>query len=94
VVHFFAEYANDCPRFHDYICGSTGIPLLVQAIKAVENKPFDSDKSQDVVWYVCGTLADLSTLDWCIPMLVGLDVFPTVVKLLMYVCTKLLGRFN
>jgi hypothetical protein len=88
VVHFFAEYANDCLKFRDYISGSTGIPFLVQAIKAVEDEPFGSNESQDVVWYICGILADLSNLDWCIPMLVCLDVCPTLVKLLMYVCTK------
>ena len=87
VVHFFAGYANDFPRFRHYISGSTGIPVLVQAIESVEDKPFGL---RDTVWYVCETLADLSTLDWCIPTFACLGVCPTFVKLLMYVIGKVL----
>jgi hypothetical protein len=86
-VHFFAEYANDFPRFRHYMSGSTGIPFLVQAIKSVEYRFFGL---RDTVWYVCETLADLSKMDWCIPTFACLDVCPTFVKLLMYVIGKVL----
>jgi hypothetical protein len=66
-VCFFTVYANDCLMFRDYISGA-GIPFLVQAIKFVEDGPFSSNERRDIVRHVCRTLADLSILDWCIPI--------------------------
>ena len=65
-----------------------GIPFLVQAMKSIEDGPFGSNECKDIVQHVCKTLADLSILDWCIPIFACLDICPTLVKLLMYARMK------
>jgi hypothetical protein len=59
-VHFFASYANNVPRFCNYMSGCTGIPFLIWVIKLVKAGTM-SGNSHIAVWDLCETLVHLST---------------------------------
>jgi hypothetical protein len=80
-VNFFAEFANDVPRFRHYISGSAGIPFLIKYIKAVDDSRV-IDVPNYVVWDLCEKLAELSAFRWCVPILLQQDICPTLVNLL------------
>jgi hypothetical protein len=78
-VNFFAEFANDVPRFRHYISGSAGIPFIITSIKLIEDRVIDA---LGTVWDLCEKLAELSCFYWCIPILLQHNICPTLVTLL------------
>jgi hypothetical protein len=81
-VKFFAIFADNVPVFRNQVLSPTGLPLLIQNIK---NLSTEIDKYD--IWTserLCSALAENSQFQWCIPILIQLDICPPLVKLLMY----------
>lgn len=71
-IQFFTAYANDVPTFRSYLSEPTGIPLLVQNIK-----------TQDGLREICTVLSVISSFDWCISVLIPLNICDVVVQTLV-----------
>jgi hypothetical protein len=84
-VQFFAEYANDMPRFRHYLSGSTGMPFLIQHLAAIATGAIGVPYSHTAVWSICEVLSHSSVFRWCILVLAQIeDVCHTFVNLLRY----------
>jgi hypothetical protein len=84
-VQFFAEYANDMPRFRHHLSGSAGIPFLIQHLAAIAAGAIGAPYSHTAVWSTCEALSYSSEFRWCILILAQMeDVCHTFVKLLRY----------
>lgn len=68
------------PKYRMHLLSPTGIPLSIKHIKSLHTTIDDTS-----LWYLSRVLAWASDYDWCIAVLLGYDICPTVVNLLMYV---------
>jgi hypothetical protein len=79
-VKFFSIYAENVPTFRGQVLSPTGIPLLIRNIKNLHN-----DTNEWSVERLCSSLVESSEFEWCCSTLVGMDICPSLAKILMYV---------
>lgn len=79
-VKFFSIYAENVSTFRGQMLSPTGIPLLIHNIKHLHN-----DTNEWSVERLCSSLVESSEFEWCCSTLVGMDICPSLAKILMYV---------
>lgn len=73
-VQFFAEYANDAPALQIHLKAPTGIPLLVKNLIKLEVT------HQGIIVNLYRVISYLSSLPWCITILIRLNICAILVS--------------
>jgi hypothetical protein len=82
-INFFVNLANDVPAYRDHVLSPTGLTLLINNLKKMVhlvNEDGDEERNR-----ICYTLQIVSTFQWCNLLIIQLDVYQSLVKLLAYV---------
>ena len=82
-INFFVNLANEIPAYRDHVLSPTGLTLLINNLKKmVHLVDEDGDEERN---RMCYTMRIVSTFQWCHFLIIQLDVYHSLVKLLVYV---------